>query len=200
MQRIFIVPTPARGNPKKGDMSEMFDIEDEVIEDSNMGSLYHSSTQANLTGMLINDNKLAVLVELSLDTQQIDLSQFGLKAKDELKPDVCAYIKHSSKQPSQRKSRLDTDILKVPKMPDLAIEVLSPSQSINELLRKFDAFLALGIKSCWLVIPSLEVVKVFSQDSHKTFDIQHDTEVIDENTDIRLPLQKIFEKFYPEEL
>jgi len=182
-------------------MSEMFDIE-EVIEESDMGSLYHSTTQANLTGMLINDKRLAVLVELSLDTKQIDLSQFGLKAKDELKPDVCAYIKHSPKPPSQQKekSRLDTDVLKMLKMPELAIEVLSPSQSINELLRKFDAFFALGIKSCWLVIPSLEVVKVFSQDSHKNFDIQHDTEVIDETIDIRLPLQKIFEKFDPEEL
>jgi Uma2 family endonuclease len=182
-------------------MNEMSDIEYEVLEDEDMGSLYHSAMQANLTGMLINDKRLAVLVELSLDTKQIDLSQFGLKAKDGLKPDVCAYIKHSpEQQPSQGKSRLDTDVLKVPKMPELAIEVLSPSQSINELLRKFDAFFALGIKSCWLVIPSLEVVKVFSQDSNKTFDIQHDTEVIDESLDIRLPLQKIFEKFYPEEL
>jgi Uma2 family endonuclease len=184
-------------------MSEMFDIEYKALEDEgppDMGSLHHSTTQANLTGMLINNKKLAVLVELSLDTKQIDLSQFGLKAKDELKPDVCAYIKHSPKQPSPKKPRLDTDVLKVPKMPELAIEVLSPSQSINELLRKFDAFFALGIKSCWLVIPSLEIVKVFSQDSHKTFDIQHDTEVIDESIDIRLSLQKIFEKFDPEEL
>ena len=85
-------------------------------------------------------------------------------------------------------------------MPVLAIEVLSPNQSINELLRKFDAFFALGIKSCWLVIPSLEVVKIFSQDSQKTFDMQHDTEVIDESIDIRLPLQQIFETFDPEEV
>jgi hypothetical protein len=38
-------------------MNEMSDIEYEVLEDeeSDMGSLYHSTMQANLTGMLIND-------------------------------------------------------------------------------------------------------------------------------------------------
>ena len=78
-------------------MSDMFDIGYEDKE-SDMGSLYHSLTQANLTGMLMNDKRLAVLVELSLDTQQLDLSQFGLKTKNELKPDVCAYIKQSPQQ------------------------------------------------------------------------------------------------------
>jgi len=78
-------------------------------------------------------------------------------------------------------------------MPNLAIEVLSPRQTINELLRKFNAFFALGIKSCWLVMPSIEVIKVYSQQgSYNTFDM-NDTEVIDEVLDIHLPVQKIFD-------
>ncbi len=132
--------------------------------------------------------------ELSLDISRHDLSEYRLGTEDEIRPDVCAY-QNVPAVPDK-----EDDLIKVSQMPDLVIEVLSPSQSINELLRKLDAFLALGIKSCWLVIPSLEVVKVFSQDSHKTCDIQHDTEGTDESTDIRLPLQNIFEKFYPEEL
>ena len=78
-------------------------------------------------------------------------------------------------------------------MPLLAIEIISPSQSIDNLLAKFDAYFELGIKSCWLVMPSVDIVDIYSQpDKHKTFDM-NDTEIIDDVMDIRLPIQKIFE-------
>jgi len=51
----------------------------------------------------------------------------------------------------------------------------------------------LGVKSCWLVDPSVDVVHVYPQiDQHKTFDMS-DTEVIDNIMDIRLPIPEIFE-------
>jgi len=44
-------------------------------------------------------------------------------------------------------------------------------------------------------IYSLEEVRVFSQArSYKTFDIQRDTEVVDELMDIRLPIAKLFRR------
>jgi Uma2 family endonuclease len=83
---------------------------------------------------------------------------------------------------------------KLSQYPDLAVEVLSPSQTINELIKKIEAYFALNVKSCWLAIPSLEEVRVFSQlQSYKTFDM-NDTEVIDEVMDIRIPIQKLFKK------
>lgn len=178
-------------------MSELIELDEEIInnEEIDMGSLYHSSTQTNLANQLFNDERFLVLIELSLDTSQIDLAQFYLKNKNELKPDLCIYNKQP-KPKSTKQKRLNADILRVPKMPVLAIEVLSPSESVNELLMKFDAYFALGVKSCWLVMPSLEEIKVYSQQgSNKTFDMQRDTEVIDEVLDIRLPIQKIFDRF-----
>ncbi len=125
----------------------------------------------------------------------VKLSQFGLKTKDELKPDVCVYVILPEHEQTKKIERADTDIIKVSKMPDLAIEILSPSQSVNVLLRKFDAFFSLGIKSCWLVMPSLEEARVFSKPgSYKIFDVQRDSELIDEIMDIRLPVDKIFQK------
>ncbi len=190
-------------------MSEVIELDDEVLdnneiddifneEEIGMGSLYHSATQTHLANLLYNNERFVVLVELSLDTGQIDLSQFGLKTKTEMKPDLCVYKRQL--EPKLKKyllpKRLNTDVLRVPKMPLLAIEVLAPSQSVNELLMKFDAYFALGIQSCWLVMPSLEEVKVYSQQgSYKTFDTQRDTEVTDEVLDIHLPMNKIFEKF-----
>jgi len=178
-------------------MAFVNELEEEILEDevTDMGSLYHGMTQANLTGLLINEERFAVITELSLDASQVDLTQFGLKTKDELKPDVCVYIILPEHEQTKIIEKADIDIIKVSKMPDLAIEVLSPSQSVNALLRKFDAFFALGIKSCWLVMPSLEEVRVFSKPRYyKIFDVQRDTEVIDEIIDIRQPIKKIFKR------
>jgi Uma2 family endonuclease len=142
-----------------------------------------------------------VFVELSLDASAcgLDLSKFGIKNKDELKPDVCVYLKTSApKSEGDGEKRLDSDIIRVPKPPALVIEVLSPSQSVNELLRKLDAYFAMGVQSAWLVIPSLEEIKVFSPEKNrKNFEVGTDEEVIDETLDIRLPIKKIFERFTP---
>jgi len=79
-------------------------------------------------------------------------------------------------------------------MPDLVIEILSPSQSINFLVRKIKAYFALGVKSCWLVVPPMAQVSVYQQpNQHKTFDL-HDTEIVDEVLDIHIPIQPVFKK------
>jgi len=172
-------------------------LEEEILEDEgvDMGSLYHGMTQANLTWLFASEEKFAVITELSLEASLIDLTQFGLKIKDELKPDISVYIVSPEYEQAPAVEKTDADIIKVSKMPDLAIEVLSPTQPVNALLRKFDAFFALGIKSCWLVMPALEEVRVFSKPRHyKIFDSQRDSEVIDEIMEIRQPIHQIFKR------
>jgi Uma2 family endonuclease len=73
-----------------------------------------------------------VFIELSLEVSQIDLSQFGLKAKEELKPDICLYPK------TEKSGFRKRDILKMSDMPLLAIEIISPKQGIDDILTKFD--------------------------------------------------------------
>jgi Uma2 family endonuclease len=150
-----------------------------------MGSINHSLIQAKITGLLLNDERFTPAIELSLDISQIDLSQFGLKAKEELKPDVCLYL-------GRRELSSPDDILKMTEMPLLVIEILSPKQTIDELLAKFKAYFALGIKSCWLVMPAIRAITTYSPPlNFKTF-AMNDIEIIDEIIDIRLPMQKIF--------
>ncbi|MDM8560095.1 Uma2 family endonuclease [Candidatus Parabeggiatoa sp. HSG14] len=81
----------------------------------------------------------------------MDLTQFGLKTKEELIPDVCLYEGKHRFNPSN-------DVLKRSDMPQLAIEILSPKQSIDNILAKFKAYFALSIKSCWLIIPTNESI------------------------------------------
>lgn len=172
-------------------MNEALDFEDEMIEieRSNMPSLKHSLVQTNIAGTLFSDERFTTFIELSLNATPIDLNQFGLKARDELIPDISIYF-----EPPPIDNELGSDVVRVSQMPDLAIEVLSPSQTINELLKKINAYFALNIKSCWLVMPSLEEVRVFSQlQRYKNFDM-NDSEINDEVMDIHLPIQKVFRK------
>ena len=170
-------------------MSELIDFEDNGLEErKDTLSKRHSLVQTNLTVLLGNDERFSTFVELSLDTSSIDLSQFGLKNRDEVVPDICVYL-----EPPPFDDEPGDDEVRVTKRPDLTIEVLSPTQAINDLFKKIKAYFALGIRSCWLVMPSLEEIRVFSQQlqHYKDFDI-NDNEVVDKVMDIHLPTQKIF--------
>jgi len=87
---------------------------------------------------------------------------------------------------------LGLDMLKMSDMPLLVVEILSPKQTIDDILSKFKAYFALGIKSCWLVMPAIKSIAVYLQfENFKTFGT-NDTELVDDVLDIRLPLKKIF--------
>jgi Uma2 family endonuclease len=178
-------------------MSEIINFEDEAldeIERRDMPSKKHSMAQTNLTGLFYNDERFTTFVELSLDASSIDLSQFGIKNQDEVIPDISVYLTPPFDDDDDEPG---DDEVRVTKMPDLAVEVLSPTQAINDLLKKIKAYFAFGVKACWLVIPSLDEVRVFSQPrSYKVFDIQRDTEIIDEVMDIHLPIQKVLRRRY----
>ncbi len=162
----------------------MNEVDFEVTEDTIMGSVNHSLAQAMIASLLINDERFTVLTELSLDISQHDLSKYGIKAKDEVKPNVCVYSNEIGYQ--------ESDIVKMTEMPLLAIEILSPSQGTKELKDKIHAYFDLGVRSCWLVIPDAQLISVYAkQGEFKNFDLR-DTEVVDEVMDIHLSIQKLF--------
>jgi Uma2 family endonuclease len=156
----------------------------EVEEDIDVGSFNHAITQANLTRLLGNLGKYSVCTELSLDIHQTDISQFDLEHKTEARPDVCVYPKRGKSTPK--------DILKMTEMPLLAVEVLSPKQGHYTILEKFRLYFQLGIQSCWLVLPEIDVVTVYSSINHYQTFTQRDNEVIDDILNIRLPIAEIF--------
>ena len=54
------------------------------------------------------------------------------------------------------------DEVRVTTPPLCAIEILSPTQSLQELIDKAQNYFSHQVKSCWLVIPGLKNVYVFS--------------------------------------
>jgi len=176
-------------------MSDTYKIENNAIDgEDEMGSLNHSMVQTNLAGLLKFkcDKKLAVMTELSLDISQHDISQYELEASAELKPDVCAYLK----RPVIPKGK--NDLIKVSQMPDLIIEILSPRQSVDYLVRKTKAYFELGVRTGWLVNPDQKIITVYSRPKQflqtKTFALDTTPEIIDPIIDLRLLMREIFEE------
>jgi len=158
-----------------------------IDDDSAMPSIKHSFVQTNIVGTLFNDRRFTTFVELSLDVSTFDVTPFGLKQKDELVPDVCVY-----REAPRVDEKLGSDVVRVTHYLDLAIEVLSPTQAINELLKKIEVYFALKVQSCWLAIPALEAIWVFSNtNAYQTFDM-NDSEVCDAVMDIQIPIQRLF--------
>ncbi|MFO1372004.1 MAG: Uma2 family endonuclease [Candidatus Competibacteraceae bacterium] len=159
------------------------DIEQvEAEEFQTMGSFNHGYFQIRLGVLLSKTDEYTVAAELSLDVSKLDLSQFEIKSKEEVKPDLCVY-------PRRRINR-SQDILRMTEMPLLAIEILSPLQGIQTILNKFRVYFALGVRSCWLVEPAIGAVAVYHDlDKPRTFS---SGEVIDEVAGIRLLVEEIF--------
>lgn len=164
-------------------MSELAILDDLEEESVDVGSFKHSSAQANLAFLLKRLGKYSVLTDLSLDISAVDISQFNISTKEEIKPDVCIYPK--------RTMNLLDDILRMSEMPLLAIEVLSPKQGVYDILEKFKLYFTLGVQSCWLVIPNTRTVLVYSGPNR--FATFGTGEVIDEVLGIRIPIEEIFE-------
>lgn len=133
----------------------------------------HGYIQGRLVARLyIYEDKYNILSELSLD-----LNDWGSV------PDIAIYPK--------RKMNFREDRIEVTTPPLCAIEILSPSQNLQELVDNASNYFQHGVKSCWLVIPSLENIYVFS--SPETYTIFRSNQTLQDTAlAIELELSKIF--------
>ena len=138
-------------------------------------SFNHSYLQARLVTALSITKKYAVLSELSLD---IDGKEY--------RPDICLY--------PNRKANYWHDIIRMKEMPLLAIEILSISQTIQELIDKFEVYFKVGITSCWLVmlIPSSITIFRNTDDIETAITFNNKGELFDPLLDIRISLDELF--------
>ena len=75
--------------------------------------------------------------------------------------------------------------------PLVAIEILSPTQSLTELITKSAQYFEDGVKSYWLVLPDLTCIYVFDAPLQYQFFSKHDT-LVDEQLKLELDLQEVF--------
>lgn len=160
----------------------LVDADHELEVSIDVSSFNHAYLQARLVILLGRFEQYTPVSELSLDIDGFDLSQFTLRNRDEIKPDIALYPKRGLSRP--------LDILRMKEMPLLAIEIISQRQGSYEILEKFRVYFQLGVQSCWLVDPALNTIAVYSAIDH--WQPFSNGEVVDQTIGIRIALHEIF--------
>jgi Uma2 family endonuclease len=112
---------------------------------TDMPSLNHSYLCSQMLRQLFNNPSIEALTELTLD---ID---------NGLTPDICVYPAEAIHPNFSR------DIIKMPQMPVVAIEVISASQNIQDMLVKAERLIRAGVKAVWTVEPYSRTVFVTTE-------------------------------------
>lgn len=146
------------------------ELEAEVAtEEKEMPSLNHSYICLQIIRQLLENPEIEPLPELTLEIEK------GIT------PDICVYPKAKIKPNFRR------DITKYPDPPILAIEVISASQNIQDLLVKADLLVAHGVKAVWTIEPFTNTIFVTTRDSEEKF-----TNQVVESEGIIVDFKRIF--------
>lgn len=147
----------------------------EIERNKPMPSLNHSAIQTNLVTFLNYHyrKQYTILSEIEIIMPE----------KPDAVPDIAIYPK----------IKLDffEDKLAMTEMPLTAIEIGSPSQSDNFIVRKINRYFDAGVKSCWFVMPSFQAISVYSAKGKYQF-FSAEMTLVDDVTGIQVPLAEIF--------
>ena len=89
--------------------------------------------------------------------------EFALSDLLRLRPDVCVL-------PGEKANRLDPDRVPIPGAPDVAIEVISPTERASESHDKVLAYLRNGTAEVWQVFPKSRTVQIHKGTTGSSFD------------------------------
>ncbi len=138
-------------------------------QDEKMPSLNHSYICLQILRQLLQNEKVEPLPELTLDIANGLTQDISIFPKEQIHPNFFH------------------DVSKFQQMPVLAIEVISSSQTIEELLEKAAQLIQAGVKVVWTIEPHSRSVFVTTSSEEKLF---HDGIV--ENEEIQVDFTKVF--------
>lgn len=147
----------------------------EIERNKPMPSKNHSYIQKNIL----------VEIDIKYRKQYTLLSEIDIimPQKPNCVPDIAIY-------PKLTFDFLD-DEMAMTEMPITAIEIVSPSQSDNDIVKKINRYFNAGVNSCWFVMPSFQAISVYSAIGKYEFFTSEMT-LIDKATGIELSLKEIF--------
>lgn len=148
----------------------MIAVEETTEENTNeMPTLNHSYICSQIMRQLLPNEQIEVLPELTL------------AIGNGLTPDISVYPKE------EIKPNFWSDITRFEKPPLLAIEVISPSQNIQDLLEKAKLLVQSGAKAVWTIEPFGYSIWVTTEKGTKLF---HNATV--ESEGVKVDFQRIF--------
>ncbi len=134
-----------------------------------MPTLNHSYICSQIMRQLLPNERIEVLPELTLAVGSGLTPDISVYLKEEIKPDFW------------------NDITRFDKSPLIAIEIISPSQNIQDLLEKAKILANSGAKAVWTVEPFSHSIWVTTEKETQLF---HNTRI--ESEGIAVDFQKIF--------
>ncbi len=140
-----------------------------------MPNIIHGIIQGNLSFelKLSYHERFTIASEVTLDTQP--------RAST---PDLCLFEK--------REWNLKEVKAKSTEMPLTTVEIQSPSQAPEELVKKaLESYFPAGVKSAWIIIPSMKAVRIILPDDQNFLFISG--EVHDPSNGVKVAVEKIFE-------
>lgn len=113
-------------------------------------------------------------------------TEVSLDLKPGATPDICIYPRKASFD------RFDTPA-KEPEMPITTIEIISPSQSLEDMAKKIHkTYFANGVRSAWIVVPAFKAVHLMLPDDKNLY--FSSGLLTDPATGIEISVEKIFER------
>jgi Uma2 family endonuclease len=148
----------------------------EIERNKPMPNKIHALLESALNWLLRGQygSQFQILTELSLDTTPV------------VTPDLCIYPKFDQKFDPRTVTARESQ------MPLTAIEILSPSQTLDQLQSKaWNIYFPAGVRSVWIVVPELKVIQLLLPDGEPK--IFHKNTLDDPATGISLSVEQVFE-------
>lgn len=114
-----------------------------AIEERNLGEFDHARLQLLIGAALMQGESRYGILAVTEQHVEVTADRYRV-------PDVCVIRK-------QDRERIIT------KAPLLCVEILSPEDTHNRLVRRLDDFLAMGVPECWVIDPQSRRGSVYSQ-------------------------------------
>ena len=114
-----------------------------------MPSFNHAAIQMNLGVEFAKNHSFRTVSELTLEIHGRPYT-----------PDLSLY--------ARTPLNLRRDVSRATEPPLLVVEILSPQQGAQTVMDKVDVYLAFGVKSCWVVSPSMHSIQILTSEGHET--------------------------------
>jgi Uma2 family endonuclease len=138
-------------------------------EEQEMPSFNHSYICNRLLQQLFTNDQIEALPELTLNIEKGVSPDISIYPKEKVAPDFL------------------NDYAKYPDMPILAIEIISASQNIQDLLEKSKLLVQHNVKTVWTIEPYTNTIFVTTQNGIQKFPSQ-----VIESEGITVDFKKIF--------
>ena len=125
---------------------QTYETEYELERGKPLPSRHHSIVESRLSIELSKQEKYDVFIELSLELSTGNAT-----------PDICLF--------EHEKIDWLNDEIVVTRPPLLSIEILTLGQNLDDLLDRIaKIYFPAGVKSCWIVVPSLKTFTIYTSE------------------------------------